>query len=880
MIIRKIELKDFLSHKDTTIEFNGTINVIIGHNGAGKSSIIDSIMFGLFRKPLRDVRKQEDLIRKGSSRGSVILTLENKGVNYTIKRYLQNRGGSTEDTISIKDQNGSKTLGYGAQNVTQKIKEMLNLDDEVLRSTIVVGQGKIDSVFENLPNTIKAILKLDKIEKLRDSNGPIKELIDEIQLEIKNLNTIEEWLKKYIQEKKEKEQRLTFLKNELSTLSKKEEEVSKRYDEIKKRVEIEEEKERKYSELNSLLGKLNEEISRLEKEIEKEKGLKEEKEKLSLETIQLDQLRREKEKLIEIQNKFKLLDSELNNYSLLIKDLETLKEKLNKKKEFLPYYNEYQQIEEKIATLEEKEKEYDTLLKQIQKLENDIEQIKAKIMGMGNIPDPKKIEEEIEKLNKEIEEKSRQKEDLNNQIGEIKGKISELNRILENLNEVKGNTCPVCGRELDAHHKIKISTEIKVKTEELKKELQNKLLELNSISKLISDYNQKINEKRKEQQIAIKKSSDYESLNSRKEELIKEREKIYNRIEELKQYHELYNELKKKEKELRPKYEEYLKYSDVDEDKIKEKEEQVAKLKEEIEKLKKETSGYDKNTIGEQIKNIEKKIKDLEEKKNRLNEIEKELAVIEKYKQILVQDKEQVVKLKTEIENLNFDENKLKELKNTKDEIEKKLNDIRIKKGEVSGEINAIENSIREIDQKIKELEGKLKNKQTLLSAFDKLKKLRDELSETNLQAYLMNTVRNLVEDSLNNILSRFDLAFSRVEVDFNGKEGIYAYNTSGQRLSINQLSGGERVSIALALRLALAKSLMNEVGFLILDEPTVNLDEYRKRELIDIIRSTVEVVPQIIVVTHDEELLQAGDYVIKVEKKGDSSKIEVINVD
>ena len=47
-MITSVELGNFLSHTETSLEFGNGVTVLVGHNGAGKSSIIDAITFALF----------------------------------------------------------------------------------------------------------------------------------------------------------------------------------------------------------------------------------------------------------------------------------------------------------------------------------------------------------------------------------------------------------------------------------------------------------------------------------------------------------------------------------------------------------------------------------------------------------------------------------------------------------------------------------------------------------------------------------------------------------------------------------------------------------------------------------------------------------------
>ena len=54
---------------------------------------------------------------------------------------------------------------------------------------------------------------------------------------------------------------------------------------------------------------------------------------------------------------------------------------------------------------------------------------------------------------------------------------------------------------------------------------------------------------------------------------------------------------------------------------------------------------------------------------------------------------------------------------------------------------------------------------------------------------------------------------------------------------TIDQISGGERVALAIALRLAIARVLSGKVET-IMDEPTTYLDEERRKELVNILDS------------------------------------------
>ena len=48
MMIAKIELENVTTHKNTTIEFQDGLNVLIGQNGSGKTTILNMIGYNLF----------------------------------------------------------------------------------------------------------------------------------------------------------------------------------------------------------------------------------------------------------------------------------------------------------------------------------------------------------------------------------------------------------------------------------------------------------------------------------------------------------------------------------------------------------------------------------------------------------------------------------------------------------------------------------------------------------------------------------------------------------------------------------------------------------------------------------------------------------------
>ncbi|MEM1948838.1 MAG: ATP-binding protein, partial [Candidatus Caldarchaeum sp.] len=52
-MIERIEIRNFMSHRETSLELRRGLNVFIGRNGAGKSSVVDALLYCLYGRHSR-----------------------------------------------------------------------------------------------------------------------------------------------------------------------------------------------------------------------------------------------------------------------------------------------------------------------------------------------------------------------------------------------------------------------------------------------------------------------------------------------------------------------------------------------------------------------------------------------------------------------------------------------------------------------------------------------------------------------------------------------------------------------------------------------------------------------------------------------------------
>jgi exonuclease SbcC len=96
---------------------------------------------------------------------------------------------------------------------------------------------------------------------------------------------------------------------------------------------------------------------------------------------------------------------------------------------------------------------------------------------------------------------------------------------------------------------------------------------------------------------------------------------------------------------------------------------------------------------------------------------------------------------------------------------------------------------------------------------------------------------------------------------------------TSGRERTFQQLSGGEQMASALAVRLALLREV-SDIDVAFFDEPTANLDDQRRDNLAEQILN-VRGFSQLFVISHDDTFERDTDHVVRVIKENGVSRVE-----
>ncbi len=234
---------------------------------------------------------------------------------------------------------------------------------------------------------------------------------------------------------------------------------------------------------------------------------------------------------------------------------------------------------------------------------------------------------------------------------------------------------------------------------------------------------------------------------------------------------------------------------------------------------------------------------------------------------------------KSSLEKLGVDvrdlESRYHEARRLRDELESTISNLDKSIYRFEGELRAKLEELSRLRSEIESLKVEISKLHAKKSALMALEILKDRVLGKNgvLARALTSAMREGLEAGVNSILETLGREF-RVKVT----EGFDIEVTSGgATLSTRALSGGERTMLSIAFRLALAAILVKkQLSILVLDEPTEYLDENSRKQIFNIIARVAGSIDQVIVVTHDVEVEEIADRIIRVRKVGDKSEARV----
>ena len=236
--------------------------------------------------------------------------------------------------------------------------------------------------------------------------------------------------------------------------------------------------------------------------------------------------------------------------------------------------------------------------------------------------------------------------------------------------------------------------------------------------------------------------------------------------------------------------------------------------------------------------------------------------------------------LKLELETKGFDEG---EFKNLKERIVGKRSNLSQIDQQMGGVLEKIEKAKKQsgvIEKSILELE-KVKKYMSRLDKIQSSVFSRDGSVATSLRSWALNSISIKASD----YLSILNTKIQRIALSEKARDVSIACHSKTEVLELESLSGGEKVSVALALRLGMASLLgASNLNLMILDEPTTHLDTERKKSLVDVLSQLSRIeksqLPmQFLIITHDAEIFENSnvEQIYKFESRDEGSKVTAL---
>ena len=401
IIFEKIRWKNFLSSGNQFIEVplnQNSTTLIVGHNGAGKSTILDALCFALFNKPFREIKKEQMInsVNLGGTEVELEFSIANN--KYKIRRGM--KPGLFEIYLNDEMMDQDATIADHQKMLEQQI---LKFNYRSFTQVVILGSS-----------TFVPFMELKTAHR--------REVVEDI-LDIKIFSVMQMLAKIRI---KEQEEQVKDILRELDIVSNKIDTQKEYIEKLQLRSDIEVQSEiQKVTSNTNAIDKYNTHIQGLQAEISK----------LRKDIIDKDNLSNKSDKLRNFEAQFESKLKECNKHKSFYEnhdDCPTCKQTLSNKqimiaennKDIMKWNQALEDAGKEIRSLSTRLEKIQTIEAEIRTVEIDVAKFEQSKIELHNINT---------KLTHKIDELKQQSSDS----GEAKGKLSELENQQTQIDEKK-----------------------------------------------------------------------------------------------------------------------------------------------------------------------------------------------------------------------------------------------------------------------------------------------------------------------------------------------------------------------------------------------------------------------------------------------------------
>jgi exonuclease SbcC len=842
MIPVRLAVSGFLSYLDPIVVDFSQLDLacISGENGAGKSSLLDAITWGLFGQ----ARKRDDsIINTRATTAEVVIDFIYEGNLYRIQR-SKTRDKPTILEFFIQSTDGSwKPLTEKSLRETEiRIQSTLRLDYDTFINASFFLQGKADQFAQQRPSDRKRILSsilgLEIWETYREAAATRRKNLEstianldgklqEIQLElneepqrITQLKEKETYLEQLITQRKHQSANLEKLKQISASIR----EQRRLFDLLERQLQT---TRQNLLEQEERLATRIEECKTLTQKLERAEEIEAAYKKWQ---ESLDALR-EWEKAAS-----KFHEQETQRHALVM-EIETAHAQLTQEKMLLE--NERDSIENE--------------KNQLTPLEKELEQAQQNLASVNTLLSQRNLlEQGLQKLRQAQADAKAENPILKSQMEELKSRIDQLD-------QVEGAVCPLCSQSLSPEHRQSLVKELTSQGKNMGERYRENLALLKNFDQQVQELEEKIRQTAKAEIEARELTRLTAELNSR---LTQNRQKIDQwenikavRLKEISRQLETKNFACKARKQLNEidKALEAIGYNASAHDAARQTELENRSADEEKRSL--EIARATLAPVQREIQEIEEHIKSLQ------NEVSRQQNEYNQAATALATAEAQTPDL---------------------DSAERELLNLQEQENRQRADVGAARQRVIVLDElKSRQLDMQTQRNDLILQ-IARYKTLERSFGKDGVPALLIEQALPEIETAANDILDRLTAGNMSVRLvtqrEFKDKNrtdlketlDILISDSTGTR-DYEMFSGGEAFRVNFAIRLALSKVLSQRAGArlqtLVIDEGFGSQDALGRQRLIEAINLVRNDFAKILVITHLEELKEAFPYRIEVEK-------------
>ncbi len=874
MRFERVSLSNFKCYEDASVSLDPGVTVIHGINGSGKSSLLEACFFALYGATALD-RTLDEIVTIGAEEAEIDLGFTHEGDSYDLYRRIRATGERATTADCVLE--GPRETIEGVGDVEDRIVSMLRMDAEAFVNSAFVRQGEINKLINATPaerqRMIDRLLQLGTLETYRERAA-------EARLGVENL--LDHWegrlesLDEQIAEKEAKElhERRAAIETEIAEL----EETIDRYETNR------EEAQETRSAAESILETYEERQAELETVEERIAELRE--------SIASDETRRSdlaeeitdhREAITELEDRIDTLASAAEVDSTDPESIDEALRALRERKESL--HEEIMELRERVQSHEseaerarERAQEFEDQIQskreRIEELQDEIEAVEESIDTLEE--DAAALDDEIQEYREAFDEApvafgeaAAHRDSLEDSLSSIREEETALredlatarSRVEEAESLLAEGKCPECGQPVEGSPHVESIEEYRAEVEEIEGELAE------------------VSDTKETTEAELERAGELLEIERQVDSLESELENVGERLAEKQ---EKRTSKRERIEELQAEIQELEESATAAGERAETAAEQAESVRIEIGER-----NADRSDIGERIERLEELRETVSERAEHRDAIER---LQETRETLADQNEERREHLEAARERKralaeDFDEDQVAAAREDKRKAEEYLEEVESILAEQRAERDERRSDLGGVRNEIEELESLRSERESIADRVANLESLHEETEELeSMYGDLRAELRQQNVARLERLLNEtFELVYqndSYARIELSGQYELTVYQKDGEPLEPDQLSGGERALFNLSLRTAIYRLLAEGIDGaapmppLILDEPTVFLDSGHVSQLVTLVESMRDLgVEQIIVVSHDDELIGAADDVIRVAKDATTNR-------